>query len=201
MRRRRATWVGPSVLVKVERFKTPNCAPSRLSQEAFVGVQTGRMGSRRSKKGGTSTYKTRVMIFSREERYRFFMCFRLKLCLHEFFLIQTSPARHLGLVGTDSGGCRDDLFRMGRYLRAREGTQAWLLLRLWDVQDHGGLLEDVRAAEICLAVVGGHVPQAAHESSGGEPGRRPAPAETRACGACSKVVPFPLFRPNDGPSI
>ena len=90
---------------------------------------------------------------------------------------------------------------MGRYLRAREGTQAWLLLRLWDVQDHGGLLEDVRAAEICFAVVGGNVRQAAAESSGGEPGRRTAPAETRACGACSKLMPFQLLRPNDGPSI
>ena len=149
-----------------------------------------------------STPRTRVTIFSGGEGYRFFVCFRLKLCLHEFFLIQTnSPARHLGLVGTDSSGRRDDLFRMGRYLRAREGTQAWLLLWLCDVQDHGGLLEDVRAAEICFAVVGGNVRQAADESPGGEPGRRTAPAETRARGACSKLVPFRLFRPNDGPSV
>jgi len=85
---------------------------------------------------------------------------------------------------------------MGRYLRAREGTQAWLLLWLCDVQDHGGLLEDVRAAEICFAVVGGNVRQAADESSGGEPGRWTAPAETRACGACSKLAPFQLVPAN-----
>jgi hypothetical protein len=150
----------------------------------------------------SSTSRTRVTIFSGGEGYRFFVCFRLKLCLHEFFLIQTtSPARHVGVAGTDSGGCRDDLFRMGRYLGAREGMQAWLLLWLCDVQDHSGLLEDVRAAEICFAVVGGNVRQAADEFSGGEPGRRTAPAETPACGACSKLVPFQLFRPNDGPSI
>ena len=41
MRRRRATWVGSSVLARVKRFKTPNCASLRLSQEASVGVQTG----------------------------------------------------------------------------------------------------------------------------------------------------------------
>jgi hypothetical protein len=90
---------------------------------------------------------------------------------------------------------------MGRYLGAREGTQAWLLLWLCDVQDHGRLLKDVRVAEICFTVVGGNVRQAADESPGGEPGRRTAPAETRARGACSKLVPFRLFRPNDGPSV
>ena len=117
------------------------------------------------------------------------MCFRPKLCLHEFFLIQTnSPARHLGLVGAHSGSCRNGLFRLGRYHRAREGAQAWLLLWVCDVQDHGGLLEDVRVAEICLAVVGGNVREAADESSGGEPGRRTAPAETRACRAGGELA-------------
>ena len=58
---------------------------------------------------------------------------------------------------------------------------------LRDVKDLGGLLEDVRVAEICLAVVGGNLREAAGESSGGEPRRRTAPAKTRACGAGSEL--------------
>ncbi len=61
---------------------------------------------------------------------------------------------------------------------------------LRDVKDLGGLLEDVRAAEICLAVVGGKVREAADESSCGEPGRRTALAETRECRAGSELKLF-----------
>ena len=59
---------------------------------------------------------------------------------------------------------------------------------LRDVQDLGGLLEDVRVAEICLAVVGRNLREAADESSGGEPARRAAAAETRARRAGSELV-------------
>lgn len=59
---------------------------------------------------------------------------------------------------------------------------------LRDVKDLGGLLEDVRAAEICLAVVGGNVCEAAGESSGRGPGRRTSPAQTRACRTGSELV-------------
>jgi len=63
---------------------------------------------------------------------------------------------------------------------------------LWlrDVKDFGGLLEDVRVAEICLAVVGGNVRETADESSGGEPRRRAAPAEARAGRAGSELELF-----------
>ena len=61
-------------------------------------------------------------------------------------------------------------------------------MRLRDVQDLGGLLEDVRIAEVCFPVVGGKVREAPDESSDGDTGRRTALAETRACGAGSKLV-------------
>ena len=61
-------------------------------------------------------------------------------------------------------------------------------MRLCDVQDLGGLLEDVRVTEICFAVVGGDVREAPGQSPGGNPGRRTAPAETRACRAGSEIV-------------
>ena len=59
---------------------------------------------------------------------------------------------------------------------------------LRDVKDLGGLLEDVRAAEICLAVVGGDVCEAADEPSGGGPRRRTSPAQTRPCGTGSELA-------------
>ena len=192
MRRRRATWVGPSVLVKVKRFKTPNCASIRLSQETFADVRTGRMGRRRSKKRGTSTYKTRVTVFSRGRGYRFLECSRLKLCLHENFLIQTSsPPCHLGFLRAYFGGCGDGSIGLGRHFRARKGNETRrLLLWLRNVKDLGGLREDVRVAEICFAVVGGNLRKAADESSGGKPRRRTAPAETRARRAGSELKLF-----------
>jgi hypothetical protein len=158
------------------RFKTERTRPTPTPRELASDC--------------SSTSRTQVTIFSRGGGYRFFVCSRLKLCLYEFFLIQTtSPPRHLGLVGAHSGGCCDGLFRLGRYFRAHEGNETRrLLLWLRDVKDLGGLLEDVRVAEICLAVVGGNVREAADESSGGEPGRRTAPAETRACRAGSELV-------------
>jgi len=69
------------------------------------------------------------------------------------------------------------------------GNETWrLLLWLRDVQDIGGLLEDVRIAEICFAVVGGNLREAPSEFSGGDPGRRTAPAETRALRAGCELV-------------
>src|SRR5271157_3121351 len=63
----------------------------------------------------SSTSRTQVTIFSRGGGYRFLVCSRKKLCLHAFFLIQTSsPPRHLGLVGAHSGGRPDGFFRLGR---------------------------------------------------------------------------------------
>lgn len=59
---------------------------------------------------------------------------------------------------------------------------------LRDVKDVGGLLEDVHAAEICSPVVGGNVREASHESSGGDPGSRTAPAETCAFRASRELV-------------
>lgn len=61
-------------------------------------------------------------------------------------------------------------------------------MRLCDVQDLGGLLEDVRIAEICFAVVGGNVREVPSQCSGGDPWCRTAPAETRPCGAGSEIV-------------
>lgn len=112
------------------------------------------------------------------------------MCLHEFFLISSpSPARHLGLARAHPGGCLDGLFRLGRQSRARQGNETWwLLLWLRDVKDLRGLLENVRIAQICLAVVGGNLREAPGESSGGDTGRRTALAETRACGAGSELV-------------
>lgn len=140
--------------------------------------------------GCSSTYRTWVTIFSGSRGYRFFRCFRLKLCLHEFFLTSSpSSAGHLGFAGAHPGGWRNGLFRLGRYFRGRQGNETrWLLLWLRDVKNVGGLLEDVRIAEICHAVVGGNMHEAPDESSGGEPGRRTAPAETRACRAGSELV-------------
>ncbi len=138
----------------------------------------------------SSTSRTWVTIFSGSGGYRFFKCSRLKLCLHEFFLTSSpSPARHLGILRAHPGGCGDGLFRLGRYFRARQGNETWrLLLWLRDVQDIGGLLEDVRIAEICFAVVGGNLREAPSEFSGGDPGRRTAPAETRALRAGCELV-------------
>lgn len=61
-------------------------------------------------------------------------------------------------------------------------------MRLCDVQDFGGLLEDVRIAEICFAVVGGNVREAPSQCSGGDPGCRTASAATRARRAGSEIV-------------
>ncbi len=138
----------------------------------------------------SSTSRTWVTIFSGGWGYRFFRCSRLKLCLHEFLLTPSpSPARHLGLPRAHPGGCGNGLFRLGRYFRARQGNEICrLLLRLCDVQDIGRLLEDVRIAEICIAVVGGDLREAQGESSGGDPGGRTALAETRARRAGSEIV-------------
>lgn len=145
---------------------------------------------RRLASGCSSTSRTWVTIFSGSRGYRFFVCSRLKLCLHEFLLTSSpSPTRHLGLTGAHPGGCGHGLFRLGRYFRARQGNETWrLLLRLCDVQDLGGLLEDVRIAEICFAVVGGNVREVPSQCSGGDPWCRTAPAETRPCGAGSEIV-------------
>ncbi len=59
---------------------------------------------------------------------------------------------------------------------------------LRDVKDLGGLLEDVRAAEVCLAVVGGDLREAAGKSSGGGPRRRTSAAQTRACRTGSELI-------------
>lgn len=61
-------------------------------------------------------------------------------------------------------------------------------MRLCDVKELGGLLKDVRIAEIRFAVVGGNMREAPGQSSGGDPGRRTAPAETRACRAGSEIA-------------
>jgi len=138
----------------------------------------------------SSTSRTRVTAFSGSGGYRFFRCSRLKLCLHEFLLTSSpSPARHLGRPGADPGSRRDGLLRLGRHFRSRQGNETWwLLLWLRDVQDLGGLLENVRIAEICFAVVGGYVREAASESSGGEPRCGATLASTGACRAGSEIV-------------
>ena len=158
------------------RFKTERMRPSRYP--------------RRLAPDCSSTSRTWVTIFSGSRGYRFFVCSRLKLCLHEFLLTSSpSSAGHLGLLGAHPGGCGHGLFRLGRYFRARQGNEICrLLLRLRDVQDLGGLLEDVRITEIRIAVVGGNLREAPDQSSAGDPGRRTAPAETRACGAGSEIV-------------
>jgi len=137
-----------------KRFKTERTWPSR---------DTARNGFSCS-----STYRTWVIVFSGSEGYRFFGCSSLKLSLHEFFLTSSpSAARHLGRLGAHPGGRGIGLFRLGRYFRARQRNKTWrLLLWLRDVKDLGGLLEDVRIAEIRFAVVGGNLREAASKPSG-----------------------------------
>jgi len=135
--------------------------------------------------------KTPVTFFSGILCYRFFVRFRLKLCLHELLLNPaTPPTRHLDFARAPCCECRAGHFGLGRHFRAHKHAQGWrVLLRLRDVQNLGGLLEDVRVAEVCVTLVGGNVREAARESSGRIPRCRTAPTATPTRGASSEVIP------------
>ncbi len=118
---------------------------------------------------GSSTYRTRVMAFFERLELSVFCWFRLKLCLHEFLLTQThSPPRYLGSTGPDSGRNSDGLLRVGRYFRSREGSETrWLLLWMRALEDRRRMQQDVRVAEVCVAMVGGELREAADKTSVG----------------------------------
>ena len=78
---------------------------------------------------------------------------------------------------------------VGRYFRPREGSAARsLLLRLRAFKDCRGLQQDVRAAEICFAVVGGDVRETPDETSRGKSRRGAAAAKTLACRAAIEIT-------------
>lgn len=78
---------------------------------------------------------------------------------------------------------------VGRYFRPREGSATRsLLLRLRAFKNLRGLQQDVRVAEIRLAVVGSDVREAPDESSHGKSRRRAAAAKTLTCRAGIEIT-------------
>jgi len=62
-------------------------------------------------------------------------------------------------------------------------------LRLRDVQELGGLLEDVRIAEVRFTLVGGNMCEAARESADGIPRCRTSLTKTSTRGASCEIIP------------
>jgi hypothetical protein len=139
---------------------------------------------------GSSTFITRVMSLFGSNDLSVFFCFRLKLSSYEALFY--SPPLSSGSLAlrrvarSHRGGL---CFRARRHFRTSPSNQSGgLLLWLCTVENVGRLHQNVRAAQVRLALVGRHLCKGAHDHSHRKVRRRPQAAASRPRGARLKSI-------------
>ena len=131
----------------------------------------------------SSTLMTRVMPLFESNDLSVFFRFRLKLQLHEalFYSPPLSPGS-LALRRIPRAHRGGLCFRARRHFRTSPSNHSGrLLLWLCPVKNFGWLQQNVRVAQIRLALVGSHLRKAAHNHSYREVRRRAKVAASRPC--------------------
>jgi hypothetical protein len=139
---------------------------------------------------GSSTFITRVMSLFGSNDLSVFFCFRLKLSSYEaLFYSPTLSSGSLALRRVPRSHRGGLCFRARRHFRTSPSNHSGgLLLWLCTVENVGRLYQNVRAAQVRLALVGRHLCKAAHDHSHRKVRRGPQAAASSPRGARLKSM-------------